>query len=199
MPRAPKTPVPPSPEPTSVEIEERGLDLSSESLETLAREKLTPQSIKALKKIAYYTAKVGLTLPEACMLSDVDYEKFQEEMKLEPLIGKIIKMKELEFKKDMLHTISNKARGGDDKLAAWLLERRYPEEYGAKKVNPNAPSDDPFLLAMEFIRKNGDSNPLVSETSGRAIIIKKQGSSEVVEKIGDILGKESFLPSKAKE
>lgn len=167
-------PVPPTPE----EIQNQSLDIDSASLEEKAKTTFKPEFVRALKKIAYYTARVGLPLEEACLLVDVDYEKFQEEMKLEPLVKKIIQLKELEYKKDLLATLSQKARSGDDKLAQWLLARRYPDEYGEKKKGSGEESSQDFLFeAMQFIRKNGDNRPLVNEVSGRSLIVKRETAS----------------------
>ncbi len=195
-----KKPTPPAPEPTEEEIENEDLDknlqLTSQSLEQQAQEKLSPTMVKVLKKIAYYTAKVGLPLNEACLLVNIDINQLQEEMKLEPLIEKIIKIKELEYKKDLLHTISQKARSGDDKLAQWLLSKKYPEEYGDTKKMPQGGDSDIIFEAIQFIRRNGDANPLVSEASGRALIVKKTSASKgVYERIGDIFGQET-IPGK---
>lgn len=182
----------PPPEPSETEIEDQSLDLSSASLEEQARERLKPDTLRKLKKIAYYTAKVGLPLDEACMLVDVDFEKFQEEMKLEPLIGKIIRVKELEFKKDMLHTLTAKARSGDDKLAQWLLEKKFPDEYGPKKGGGGGGDNQDIIFeAIRFIRKNGDNAALVSESSSRAISLSgdpREPKKALVERIDDILG-----------
>lgn len=189
-------PLPPAP--TEVEIENQSLELASLSLEEQAREKLKPEIIRIIKKIAYYTAKVGLPLNEACLLVNVNYEKFKEDMKLEPLIGKIITIKELEYKKDLLHVLTQKARSGDDKLAQWLLEKKFPEEYGDRKKPQGDNNEDIIFEAIQFIRRNGDNNPLVSETSGKAIVIKKSSSNQTTihERIDDIFGNSTkFIPS----
>ena len=190
-----KEKVAPAPPPTETQIETDKLELSSLSLETQAAEKLSSDTIRVIKKIAYYTSKVGLPLNEACALVDIDYEKFVEQMKLEPLIEKIIKMKELEYKKDMLHVLTQKARGGDEKLAQWLLERKYPNEYGDKKKGPTGEGDDIMFEAIRFIRKHGDNQPLVSLDAGQAVIVKKGSSKGLVERADDILGRAASLPS----
>lgn len=166
MSRPKKEVVPPPQLPSQEEIEELSLGLESETLSKQAEARLKPAQIKALKKIAYYTSRVGLPLEECCALLDIDFTKFEEEMKLEPLIGKIIRAKELEYKKDLLYTLAQRARSGDDKLAQWLLERKYPNEYGSgkKKDGGDDGSGDIFLEAFRFIRKNGDSAPLIPHT-----------------------------------
>ena len=189
-----KEKIPPPPPPTETEIEADKLELSSLSLEAQAEEKLSSSTIKILKKIAYYTVKVGLPLNEACALVDIDYEKFCEQMKLEPIIGKVIRMKELEYKKDMLHVLTQKARSGDEKLAQWLLERKYPDEYGDKK-RPQGDGDDIIFEAIQFIRRHGDNSPLVTEEAGKALIVKRGTSKGLVERADDILGRAASLPS----
>jgi len=184
------------------QMEEQSLfDLENESLDAQAKEafKDKPKFISALKKIAYYTAKVGLPLNEACTLVNIDFKKFEEEMKMEPLIKKIIMMKELEYKKDLLYTISQKAKSGDDKLAQWLLERRYPDEYGSKKNNAGeGTGNDIMFEAIRFIQKNGGSDTMVQESSGRAMVVKRKSvTMGVHERIGDILS--GIVPAEATE
>lgn len=195
MPRAPKEKEKPAPPPTEEQMEAQDLDLTSASLEEEIKNKFSNTFIRALKKIAYYTAKDGLPLHEACALVDIDYEKFVEQMKQNPLIRKVIIMKELEFKRDMLHTITQRARSGDEKLAQWLLERKFPDEYGAKKHKPEG-GDDVIFEAIQFIRRNGDNAPLVNEIQGRSIVVRtaqrgEQASlpsgAELKNKIDDIL------------
>lgn len=193
MGRPKKEVVPPPPPPSQEKIEEEGLGLESASLEERALATLTPRMVKSLKKIAYYTAKVGLPLAESCQLLDIDFEKFEEEMKLNPIIEKIIRAKELEYKKDLLYTLSQKARSGDDKLAQWLLERKYPAEYGEKK--PQKPGDDGqgdiFFEAFRFIRKHGDNQPLIEPGTGAAVTVRPKEEGEKLKtlpaRIEDIL------------
>lgn len=169
---SPKKEIKIEPEKKQLEIENDELELQSTSLEEQAKKELTPHMIKVLKKIAYYTSKVGLTLSESCALVDIDYDKFQEEMKITPIISKVIKMKELEYKKDLMYTISQRAKSGDDKLAQWLLERRYPEEFGMKKSPGGGDGEDIFLQAFAMIRKRGDTN-LINPEAGRAVVVTR--------------------------
>lgn len=160
------------------------LELQSTSLQAQVQAQLTPHMIKVLKKIAYYTSKVGLTLKESCALVDLDYDKFLEDMKVSPIIDKVIKMKELEYKKDLMYTISQKAKSGDDKLAQWLLERRYPEEFAQKKAGTGTgDGEDTFFQAIQFIRKQGDNIGLINPDAGRAIVVTR--ASIQVEKLAE--------------
>lgn len=181
----------PSPPKTETEIEQEELSLASQSLEAQAKERFAPEFFIALKKIAYYTAKLGLPLNEACLLVDIDFKKFEEQMKLDPFIARVIRMKELEFKRDMLNTITQRARGGDDKLAMWLLEKKFPDEYGMKKPQTTpGMGDDVIFEAIRFIRKNGDSEPLVSEASGVNVRSPLPTPKQITkERIDEILNK----------
>lgn len=178
--------------PTEEEIESQELELTSQSLEEQARKKLTPSQLRNIKKIAYYIAKVGLPLEEACMLVDIDAQQFEEDMKLEPLLGKIIRIKTLEYKKDLMFTLSQRARSGDDKLAAWLLERRYPEEFSDRKRK--GPGDDSgkdiIFEAIRFIRRNGSNDPMVIPSSGDAVLSAGERDKKiaVVPTMDEILG-----------
>lgn len=186
-----KVKAPPPESLTQAQIEEQpSFGLENQSLEERAKAQLSPEFVKVLKKIAYYTSKVGLPLNEVCQMLDVDLKQFEEDMKLKPIIGQIIRVKELEYKKDLLYTLSQRARSGDDKLAQWLLERKYPEEYGEKKKGGNTnPGDDVVEIAMKFIRSNGDErDPLVQLSSGKSNVVKKKSQTlGTYERAGDIL------------
>lgn len=194
MSRQPKSK--PEPVPSETEIETSALDLSVQSLEAEAKTSLTPLQLTRLKKIAYYVSKIGLPLNEACILVDVDFDKFEEERKLNPLIDKIIRMKELEFKKDMLHVVTQQARSGDDKMAMALLEKRFPDEFGDKKRGkPGDNGGDMILEAYRIIKKGGDASPLVQAASGVPIVVRRSSASKgVYERIGDIMG--NSVPSR---
>lgn len=203
MPRAPKEKEKPNPIPSETEIESGDLELSSHSLEAQARETFSDVFYRAIKKIAYYTSKIGLPLNEACVLVDIEYEWFVEKMKSTPLIRKIIIMKELEFKRDMLHTITQRARSGDDKLAQWLLERKFPDEYGGKK-NQTPEGDDVMFEAIQYIRKTGTLSPMVDTASGKGagpLTLKEKKALPLQVRIDDILASptpslSTMLPSK---
>ena len=180
------------PEPPSVEeMESQALATEGEVSEEDAVAQLFPELLKPLKRIAYYTSKVGLSLEESCMLVDLNFEAFSKLLQEQPILKKIIDMKELEYKKDLLYTLSQKARTGDDKLAQWLLERRYPSEFSNKRSNnPNA-DQDLLYQAISFVQKSGDSSGLIQESSGKAIVVRKAPNGEpqvnLAQKLKDIL------------
>lgn len=195
---------PPQPEPSLEEIErsqleipeEEEVDLDGRPVQKLAVEKPKEMSeadknmvlavgekeAKKIRRIAYFLHLVGLNLEESCKLAGMDQDYFKQLMNEYPIVRKAIEIKELEYKKDMLYTISNKARTGDEKLAQWLLERRYPEEFAASKKHGPISDKDFLFEAIEFIQKSSDRGGLVKETSGRALVVKRiPGSAPTVE------------------
>lgn len=142
-------------------------------------QELFPDTLfQTIKKIAYEVSVVGLTEQEACMISDYPHETFIELKQKYPIVARLMELKDLEYKRTLLKSISTKA-GTDDKLAMWLLEAKYPTEFNRRKGAGNGSGENGENLvaaAVEFVRKSGDKDGLVSETSGRAFLIRtKQG------------------------
>lgn len=171
----------------SLTKKETQLEVEIKSLEEQAEAELPEDLFVALRKISFQLSKNGMRLEEACLLANYDYNRFQDYLDSNPLVSRIIDVKELQYKRDLMETLSDKARSGDDKLAQWLLERRYPEEFGSKKKAPDSDDGNILVQAIEYIQRRGDNDPLVSETSARAIVIKKDGSGEVIKKLEDVL------------
>lgn len=147
--------------------------------------------VVVLKKIAYEIGVVGLTEAEACMISDYPHEKFIALKQNYPIITKLVEVKDLEYKRNLLKSISTRA-GTDDKVAMWLLEAKYPQEFNRRKgAGGNGDGKDPQDLvgaAIEFVRKSSDKNGLVSEESGRAFLIRtKPGEAGVTKSVHEML------------
>lgn len=145
---------------------------------------------RVLKKIAYEIGVVGLTEGEACMISDYPHEKFISLKQQYPIIQKLVEVKDLEYKRNLLKSISTRA-GTDDKVAMWLLEAKYPAEFNRRKGNGGNGEKDPQDLvgaAIEFVRKSQDKNGLVSEESGRAFLIRtKPGENNSTKSVHELL------------
>lgn len=140
-----------------------------------------PDFVKVLRRIAYYLSNVGLTLDEACKLVQIPLTEMEVKMQTYPMIAELIAFKELEYKADLLATISQKARSGNDKLSTWLLENRYPNEFNQRKGaggGEGGGGDDIIAAGIEFVKRHGDSSPLVSESAGRAFIVRKSGDNK---------------------
>lgn len=188
MGRTPHVPKEKPKPPTEAEILSEALSEEVKSLEDEANRLLKPEQVKTLKKLAYYVGVVGMELSESCMLLDVDFDKFQEDMKNTPIIRKIITLKMLQYKKDLMATLSARAKAGDDKLALTLLERRYPEEFGEKKKPKDSDGTDLLQDTLLFIRQHANTRPLVDNQNSRTVVVTQRTTNGPIEKIGDILG-----------
>lgn len=157
---------PPPPEETE--------SLESLSLTNEARDSLSSDDFKTMQKIAVSIGKDGMTVEEACVLANVDYENLKEKSEKYPIIQKIIRMKEFEYKRMLKKTLSQRARGGDDKVAQWLLESRYPEEFSAgKKKGGGENGEDLLGMAIDFIQNSGDSQTLVR----KQVVVSKRSAT----------------------
>lgn len=166
-------------------------DIRSTQLGKEIEAKYNAEWVDIFKRLAYEITVIGLQIEEACIIVGVEYEKLVLLMKQDPLIERLIKTKDLEYKRALLKTVSMKAKT-DDKQAQWLLQARYPNEFNPRKGSGGGDGDnsDVLGLAIEFIQKNGDNKPLVTE---RRMMVVKKGSgvqgerTDVVQEIKDIL------------
>lgn len=164
---------------------DKDLEEEASSLGAQIEKNYDERFVKLIKRLAYYLSKVGLPFEEACQILDVEPLEFEAKIENDPLLVRLMKLKELEYKKDLLATISSRARQGDDKLAMWLLEKRFPEEFNKRKggEGPGSSTDD-MTTVLEFIQETSDKNPLVTITKGRAISFKK-GDAKILKKVED--------------
>lgn len=144
------------------------------------------KKIDKLNRICYLISKPGMSIDEACVLNRVNYEQFQALIDSHDLIRRLITLKELEYKKDLLMTLSNKARAGDDKLATWLLERRYPEEF-ARGRRAKDDSGDMMKDAIDFLQSHGDKDNIVKTESAIPLVLPTDGKKDPVQALKDIL------------
>ena len=158
-------------------------EVEFESIEAQLSEKFNGEFLKMLKRLVYEVAVVGLSEKEACVLVNYDYVKLVALKEKDELVQRLFDMKSLEYKRGLMKTLSNKAMKGDEKLAQWLLESKYPNEFNRRKGLGSGGGDDGEDLigaAVEFIQKSTAPNGLVSEKSGRAFLVKKSGGEREI-------------------
>lgn len=138
--------------------------------------------VKKLKRIAYEIAIVGLSEKEACLIADYDYEAYLELKSKYKIVQQMMELKDLQYKRKLLKAISEKA-GNDDKMAMWLLESKYPDEFNRKKGTgkDEDESENMITAALEFVRKTGDKNGIVREESGRAFLVNNKGQKKTLD------------------
>lgn len=159
--------------------------IEDETLNQKIKEKFNDVFVSLLKKIAYEVSVIGLSEEEACLINDYDYGKFLALKQNEPLVSQMFEKKNVEYKRSLLKPLSEKAKT-DDKLAQWLLQARFPEDFNRKGKNSDQ-NEDMLGAAISWIQKN-DSNGIVQETSGKAFILKKPTENEELKvRIHDVL------------
>lgn len=145
------------------------------SLEKKLEEVFKPSMIKMLKRLAYEISEVGLSEKEACMIIGYEYEALIALKAKEPLVNRLFEMKQLQYKRDMMKTLSSKAKAGDDKLAQWLLEAKEPETFNRRRGaggEGGGGGDDMLGAAIEFVRKTTLPSGLVRLEAGRSYVSK---------------------------
>lgn len=172
--KTPEAPVPVVPDETEMEFE---------SVEAQLSEKFSTDFVKILKRLAYEVAVVGLSEKEACLLVNFDYVKLVSLKEENEIVKRLFEMKSLEYKRGLMKTLSERARRGDEKLAQWLLESKFPEEFNRRKGvggGGGEGGEDLLGAAVEFIQKSTAPDGLVKESSGRAFFVKRTGTEKEV-------------------
>ncbi len=163
--------------------------LEYQSLESEATKLLSEKDFSILKAICVAIGKDGMTTEEACQLSNIKYETLRALCEQHDVVRQIIALKELEYKRSLLKTLSARARSGDDKVSQWLLERRYPDEFGTKKKAGDGTEKDSLAEAIAFIQERGDSTGIINR---RTVIITAPKATTPATS-GDIKRLQEFL------
>lgn len=121
---------------------------------------LSDAQYNAIRAVGASIAK-GLTLYEACILSQVDIDKLIAlQNKCRP-VQDYITFKQTTFKATLIKQLSTQALNGDAKLAQWFMERLY-EEYNPriKREDDTSKLNNLLEQGLAYVRQNGDSKPL---------------------------------------
>lgn len=164
--------------------------------ELVAFEKMD-ETIKGKYDIKFYNtfcailiemSHTGLSLEESAALFGYDGTKLTKLIESDIDLQNYVQMNKLRFKRNLLRAVTDKAKS-DDKLAQWLLERTYPEEYGNKRPNKGNSSDldssgDVLKQAIFLVMQGGDKTPLV-KTGTQSFDALPKGADYTVENILD--------------
>lgn len=188
---SPPEPTVPAVIPTYVytgELSDDDLLADQKKIDKHITETFPPEFCNMLKRFAYYLSTVGLSFEEACLMVRFDPEDMTDKIREYPIIQELIDIKELEYKVKLIKTVSRDAMEGNEKLAQWLLERRFPAEFNPKKGTGSAREDSEDLLgaAISFIQQTSDSNPLIKQTSGKAFLIRKNSKEDIVTAVSEV-------------
>jgi len=154
-------------------------DLESE-IERLVNE----PTLKKLKAVFLSIKKNGLTYREACMIQRCDPDIYQDLAQEVPAIAKLVEISMLEFKEKLLNVLSNKAiLENDDKLAQYLLEKRFEQEFDNSMKKLAARKDtghDPVTTALIFIQQ-ADKQAIVDASAAEPDFEVDAEDAEILE------------------
>lgn len=131
------------------------------NFDTQLKARYKPDMYRKLRTIGAFVAN-GTSVPEACILSLIDPDELTRLMDEDPAVKAFVVHKEITYKAKLIKTLSVSAFGGNVKAAGYLLEQKYREEFGRRSSkDPLTRAQDDIQQALEFIRENGDLNPIV--------------------------------------
>lgn len=139
-----------------------------------------------VEKIAWQIRHEGLTVEEACLVTNVDFEWLEKAIEEYPIIARVMAKKELQYKMKLTKPLRGKAKH-DDSMAKYLLELRFPQQKIKGSQTPDD-SGDMLAAAITHIQENGDSTPLVSKSSGKAVVFAKgKSAAKIIQQIQGFL------------
>jgi hypothetical protein len=153
--------------PQAKEVQKNLLKEKDEMISFL-NETLDPVTYHKFKVICHHISKSGLSEEESCILANYPKAKLYNLKQEYPLIADFLSKKQLEYKAALMRSIAAKATQGDDKLAMWLLERNFPEEFARRKiVEDPSRANSTITNAFQFIIAQNGENPLIKNKSER--------------------------------
>lgn len=143
---------------------EQTFSLENNVVEALREKYKDPAKLRAIRAIGAFISN-GMSRNEACILSFVEPDHFTALMAADSVVARFVLFKETVYKARLMRTVTLKGtEGRSEKSAGWLLERRFREEFG-KNADPERPQNrDALEEGIDFVRKNGDSVPIVART-----------------------------------
>ena len=109
---------------------------------------------KARGKVVLDCIGNGLTLEDALTLAEWTAESFENYKSQNPRFAQLVDRKKVEYKRDLMVPIVSAVRSGDDKMAQWLLERQFHNEFSAKKKPEEQENKSPIANII-FQIQNG--------------------------------------------
>lgn len=134
---------------------------SVEDFDKSMKEKFPDEVYQKLKIVGAFLLQ-GITLEESCILARIDPERFTMIFNENADVRAYITFKQTSWKAKLLRTLTNSAIDRmDEKVAGWLLQRKFKKEYGDKAEGIEIIGPHVLEQGLDFIRKNGDTTPLI--------------------------------------
>lgn len=143
------------------------------NLTDVLEQELTEKQLRIVIEIGISIGNVGLSLNDACLRSRISRDELEALWIHVPEIKTYIQLKQVEYKYKLLNVVTNDAiQNGNVKIASWLLERQYAEEYDSSmkkdmaKVSRSS-QDDVVEMAFAYVRRSNTNAMPVNESSGK--------------------------------
>lgn len=139
---------------------ENTLRRNAQFIDSKLQEYLTQEEYQKIKSIGNFILS-GMSLSESFTLTFTTNQEYNSIRDKSEFVGKYVDFMMMSFKAKLTRTLTDSAHT-NDKVAGWIMERKY-EEYSAKKVGDFELSKKEHVLdkAMEEILNMGDSVPLI--------------------------------------
>lgn len=129
------------------------------------RDHYDESQIKVIRTVGAFIM-TGMDLEECCILARIDPRQFASMMETDAALRTFVVFKQTAYKAKLMGVLSSRAIDQlNEKIAGWILERKYKDEWGAKRP-PEPPDASPDALrdGIEYIRDHGDSSPVVDHS-----------------------------------
>lgn len=158
-------------------VQEKPNEVRSVSgLLTTLEQKLTPRQLKAVQDIGLSLSTVGLSLDDALLRNLISKDELDNLIMYVPELQDYLRLQQVEYKYKLLNIISNQAvEKADVKMASWLLEKQYSEEFDSsvkKDLNKyNRDNEgDMVEMALAFVRRTSANAVPVDANAGAGAI-----------------------------
>lgn len=131
-------------------------------LELNLRAELTDTEYNKIFSIGQFIL-TGMSLNESLTLTFMSEDEFERLTQKSSFVGLYVDFNEMVYKAQLTRTLTGAALSGSEKIAGWLMERKYAE-YSAKDRKELDDDKRGHVLdeGMDYVRKNGDSKPLIA-------------------------------------
>lgn len=129
------------------------------------RDHYTESQVKQIRTVGAFIMQ-GMDVEESCVLSRLDPRMFATWVDTDPALRTFVVFKQTAYKAKLMGVLTSRAiEQMNEKLAGWILERKYREEWGSKRVAEGPESaQDALQEGIEYVRTHGDSSPVVDHS-----------------------------------
>lgn len=105
----------------------------------------------------------GLNENDAILFAGLSQIEYSEMLKKVPAIKDLVNKAIVGYKHKLIKTVSETAGQGDSKMAQWLLEKKFGEEFNQKVKDGvgNNTAMDMLFAAVKHVQQDGSSTTLI--------------------------------------